>query len=78
VSGHYTYSASSKKVISSSLNATMASIPANWTVSITGTSANTSGAGLTYTVRYRSYVNDPYSCLVGGGYWYSAATLTIK
>ncbi len=33
---------------------------------------------LTYTINYRSYVNDPYSCLVGGGYGYSGANFSIR
>ncbi len=35
---------------------------------------------LTYTINYRSYVNDPYSCLVGGGYGvtYVPALLTCE
>ena len=39
---------------------------------------NISGSSLTYSINYRSSVNDPYSCLAGGGYWYSGATIKIR
>ncbi len=36
---------------------------------------NISGSSLLHCINYRSSVNDPYSFLVDGGYWYSGATV---
>lgn len=60
------------------LNASITSVPTLWTVAINKQWYNINGSSLTHSINYRSSVNDPYSCLVRGGYWYSGATIKIR
>ena len=76
VTGAYTYN--NGKISNVSLNAAITYVPTLWTVSINSQWHNISGSSLTHSINYRSSVNDPYSCLVGGGYWYSGATIKIR
>lgn len=76
VTGAYTYNGGT--ISNVNLNATITSVPTLWTVAINKQWYNISGSSLTHSINYRSSVNDPYSCLVGGGYWYSGATIKIR
>lgn len=76
VKGAYTYNGGS--ISNVNLNASITSVPTLWTVAINKQWYNISGSSLTHSINYRSSVNDPYSCLVGGGYWYSGATIKIR
>lgn len=78
VSGNYTYNTGTGEVLSASLSASFSSVPSLWTAEIQSQWKTISGSSLTYSIYYYSRVDDPYSCMVGGGNWYSGATFTIK
>ena len=78
VCGYY-ISDSAKDIITAvSLNAAFTNIPSLWTAEITAQWYNLSGTSLSYSIYYYSTVDDPFSCLVGGGPWYSGATFNIR
>lgn len=78
VKGSYTYDKTSNNVLSSDLSASFASVPSLWTASIQSQWSNISGTSLSYYIYYKSKVDDPLSCMVGGGYWYSGQTFSIR
>lgn len=78
ISGYYYYDGGTASVSDIHLSARVTYVPALWTCEITNQWATPNMSKLTYTINYRSYVNDPYSCLVGGGYWYSGANFSIR
>lgn len=78
LTGSYTYNSSTKKISNVALYAKPTSVPTLWTVTITSQWHTVNGSSLSHSIYYRSSVNDPYSCLVGGGYWYSGATIKVR
>lgn len=78
VKGSYTYDKTSNNVLSSDLSASFTSMPLLWSASIQSQWSNISGTSLSYYIYYKSKVDDPLSCMVGGGYWYSGQTFSIR
>lgn len=78
ISGYYYIDGGTASISDVHLTASLTYIPALWTVEITSQWANVNMTNLSYSISYRSHVNDPYSCLVGGGYWYSGATFNLR
>lgn len=78
VKGSYTYNSGTGEILSVDLNASFTSIPSLWNAGITSQWKTVSGTSINYSIYYYSYVDDPLSCMVGGGNWYSGATFSIK
>ncbi|MEG0176590.1 hypothetical protein [Anaerorhabdus sp.] len=78
VTGYYTYDNGNGNIVDSSINAVVSSVPTHWNFKITGVSKNVSSSNLSVLIRFESSVDDPYSCMVGGGVWYSAQTIALK
>lgn len=78
ITGEYSYDATSNEILSVNLSSQLSYVPSLWTVEIQRSFHSVVGQGITYSINYSSRVDDPYSCLVGGGNWYSRATFTIK
>lgn len=78
VTGSYSYYASTGEIESTAITAKVISAPSNWTVGIASQWTTVSGTSISHSIYYYSKVDDPYSCMVGGGNWYSGATFTIK
>ena len=78
VTGNYSYDVSTGEILSTNITAAITSVPALWTVGISSQWTTVSGTSISHSIYYYSKVNDPYSCMVGGGNWYSGATFQIK
>lgn len=78
VSGYFTYDSTSGNIIETSISATFTSVPTLWTAVIQSQRTLVSGGSVSQSIYYYSKVNDPYSCMVGGGNWYSGATFALK
>ena len=78
VKGYYSYDKTTNNVLSSSLNASFISVPTFWDAQVVSQWDNISGSSLSYGIYYKSKVDDSYSCMVGGGYWFSGETFTIR
>ena len=78
VTGNYSYDVSTGEILSTNITAAVTSVPALWTVGISSQWTTVSGTSISHSIYYYSKVNDPYSCMVGGGNWYSGATFQIK
>ena len=78
VTGNYSYDASTGEILSTNITAAVTSAPSLWTVGIASQWTTVSGTSISHSIYHYSRVNDPYSCMVGGGNWYSGATFQIK
>lgn len=78
ITGYYQYNVSNNQVVDYSLSASVSYVPLLWKVEIVRSWGTIAGSSLNYSVNYRSYVDDPYSCTVGGGYWYGGKTFQIR
>lgn len=78
VTGNYSYDASTGEILSTNITAAVTSAPSLWTVGIASQWTTVSGTSISHSIYYYSRVNDPYSCMVGGGNWYNGATFQIK
>lgn len=76
--GNYSYDASTGEILRTNITAAVTSAPTLWTVGISSQWTTISGTSISHSIYYYSRVNDPYSCMVGGGNWYSGATFQIK
>lgn len=78
VYGYYVYDIANNVITAVSLNAAFTNVPSLWTAEITSQWYNVNGSSLSYSIYYYSTVDDPFSCLVGGGPWYSGSTFDIR
>ena len=78
VSGSYTYDNTSGEILSINVSASFTNVPSLWTAGIQSQRTIVSGSSISQSIYYYSRFNDPYSCMVGEGNWYSGATFTIK
>ncbi|MGM9941279.1 MAG: hypothetical protein ACI32N_04730 [Bulleidia sp.] len=78
VTGNYSYDASTGEILSTNITAAVTNAPTLWTVGISSQWTTISGTSISHSIYYYSRVDDPYSCMVGGGNWYSGATFQIK
>lgn len=78
ISGYYYYDGGTASVSDIHLSARVTYVPALWVCEITNQWATPNMSKLTYTINYRTWVNNPQDCLMGGGYWYNGANFQIR
>lgn len=78
VTGTYEYEGSSGFVTQANLKVETSYIPDLWEFVITVYETKISGPSIKLVMNYYSDVDDPFGCMVGGGRFYTSATLNIK